>query len=167
MEAVERHSHQHRAHAVDGTKGPEQQSGTVLVNARVHYQHVIHGFDNKTEHAAHHEYPEQVEEVQGDVTASGGIKAERAVLCLLPGLHVAQLAAQLTLAGERGVEVGLHDDQEHRHHGMGDDVGSQAVEHDGADDDVGQNEYHGLGAMGGMLAFVPQQADAEGGEHGG
>ena len=50
---------------------------------------------------------------------------------------------------------------------MGDNVGSQAIEHDGADDDGGQNEYHGLGAIGRMLAFVPQQADAEDSEHGG
>ena len=167
MEAVERHGHQHRANAVDGAKRPEQQSSPVFVNAGVHHQHVIDGLDDKAKHAAYHEYPEQIEEVQGDVAATGGIKAERAVFRLLPGFHVAQLAAKLALAGERRVKVGLHDDQEHRHHGMGDHVGSQAVEHDGADDDGGQDEYHGLGASCGMFAFVSQQADAEDGEHGG
>ena len=47
MEAVERHGHEHRAHAVDGGERPEQHTRAILVLAGNDDDEVIHYFDDQ------------------------------------------------------------------------------------------------------------------------
>ena len=106
VEAVERDGHEHGAKPVDGGEGPIEHAGAVLVDSGVHHDHVIHGLDDEPEHAADHEDPEQVEEVELNEAAVALGASERAVLGGLLGLQVTELSLQAALGDERGVDGG-------------------------------------------------------------
>ena len=135
--------------------------------AGVDHDEVVHRLDAQAQDAAHHEYPEDVEEVEGDVAFAGFVAPERAILGGLARLHVAQLAAQLALLGKRWVQVALHHDEEHGHDAVGDQAPAQAGQHDVAQHHAHKHGDHGVGDLRGVAALVAQQADAEHGEHGG
>ena len=99
VEAVERHGHEHGSEPVDRRERPEQKPGAVLVVAGVDHGEVVGRLDGEPQHAAYDEYPEQVEEVEGDEPLARLVAAERAVLGLLARFHVAQFALQLALLG--------------------------------------------------------------------
>ena len=112
MEAVEEHRHQHAATAVNGRERAEQQAGAILVAAE--YDEVEDGLDNEAQDAAHHENPEQVVEVQGDVALAGRVQPQRACLGGLAVFLVAQVAMQPALLGKGGVQVGLQRHHQHQ-----------------------------------------------------
>ena len=103
MEAVERHGHEHGAEPVDGRERAVEHAGAVLVVSRVHHHEMVDGLNDEAEHAADHENPEQVEEVELDEAFARLVASQRAVLGALARLHVAQFALQRALFGERGV----------------------------------------------------------------
>ena len=162
VEAVERNRHEHGAKAVDGREGPVEQAGAVLVDTRVHDHHVIDRLDDEAEHAADHEDPEQVEEVQLDEAAVSLGSAERAGFGGLLGLHVPQLALELALGDQRGVDGRGDDDEDEQSNAVIDEVVAKAVEHDleKAAHDVHGNET--VGDLRDVSAPVPEHEHAKG-----
>ena len=130
VEAVERHRHEERAETVDGREGTEEQAGAVLVHAGFHHDHVVDRLDDEAKEAAHHEDPEEVEEVELDEALAFDIAAEHTDFGCLAVNHIAEVALQLALLAKRGVYGDGkrdHDDQLDR---IGDDARIKTREHE-------------------------------------
>lgn len=105
METVERNGHEHRPNTVDRRKRSIQKTSAVLVDAWLNNSHVIDDLDNQTEYAAHHENPEQVEEVQLDIAFARLVATEGSVFGTLARLKVGQLALKAALFRKRGIDI--------------------------------------------------------------
>ena len=104
VEAVERHGKNNGAESVDGGEGAKQQTGSVLIDARIDPGHVEDDLDDEAEHAADHEHPEQVEEVELNVALARGVTAQHAFLRRPALFHGAELFLELALLFQHGVD---------------------------------------------------------------
>ena len=159
VEAVERHGHEQRTHAVDGGERAKEHAAAVHEVA-VLDQHEA-DLEEVTQDAADEEDPKAVEEVQGDVALAGGVAAEHAGLQLALVFHGAQLAAEAALLLQGGVEVG--GDGELADHNRQEDEGDIA---DAKDEDVEEEHHAGRRhedeyRARGVLALVLDDRDAE------
>ena len=161
MEPIERHGHEHGPKAIDGRERAEQHAGTVLDLARLHHHEMEHRLDDQSQHAAHDEDPEDVEEVQGDVALPRLVAAERAILHLFARLQVAQQALQFALLGKRRVDVARKGNEQHHDNGEKDKVGVDAEQHHVAEDARHGQCDERLGRLGRVPPLVAQKADAE------
>ena len=85
----------------------------------------------------------------------------RALLGLVAHVHLPQLALQLALLGQAGVEVALQRDEKDDGDAVGDKRAVDAVVHDLADSRRHDDEEQRLGRLGGETAAVRQQAHAQ------
>ena len=161
MEAVERHGHEHCAHAVDGRERPEQHARAILVLAGNNDDEVIYHFNDQAQHATDHENPEHVEEVERDIAAPCRVQAERSLLRLVARLHVAELALQLALLGKRRIDVARHEEQEHDDDQCRHDMDIGTVKHDVAGERHRRKRHEDLGGKRGIASFIAEKAHTQ------
>ena len=165
METGERNSHEHRPNAVNRRKRPIQKARAVLVDAWLNDGHVVDDLDNQTEHAAHHENPEQVEEVQLDVAFARFVAAESSVFGAFARLKVGQLALKAAFFRKRGVDIRQQGNKEHQMQHFVEARAMQARKHDLAhhDGDVDCHEDFGRNAR--AATAVAKHAHAQNNGH--
>ena len=126
VEPVERNRHEHGAHAINGTERAIQQASAVLVDTWFHDYHVPSNLDKKAGDAGNHEDPEEVEEVQLDISFARSITAQCAVFSLRSPFKFMQASLQLAFLAQRRVRVRLQCDQNDHVDAWGDELARQA-----------------------------------------
>ena len=139
IKAVERHRHEQGAKTVDRRERAKEEAGSILINTRLHHNHMPDGLKHQANNATCDKYPEQIEEVEANEPLACLVTAKHGIACGLAIDHVAQAALQLALLAKRWIDGDREGDENRKLYGRSDEMRPDTAKHH-IDDDLNDGD---------------------------